>query len=207
MTILVLDADGMLLDADRGGDGHRTNELNRRFGIDRPALRETFFAPCRADVVTGRRSIEPALTAALTAIGATASVDEVLACWFEADFVAVPAAIDLARRAAADGVVVAAGTNQEARRSAHLRERLGALFPLTQLIASADVGHPKPEPAFFCAADERLDRDLDTRVVFADDGTANVEAAHAHGWTAVHVGTDGDWIGEVTNLPGLGDHG
>lgn len=207
MTILVLDVDGVLLDADRGGDGHWTNELNRRFGIDRAALREAFFAPFWGDVVTGRRPIEPALTAALTAIGATASVDEVLACWFEADFVPVPAAIDLARRAASAGVVVAAGTNQEARRSAHLREHLGALFPLTQLIASADVGHPKPEPAFFRAADERLDRGPDTPVVFADDGIANVEAARAHGWTAVHVGPDGDWVGEVTIRLGLGDHG
>ena len=193
----------LVLDVDRGGDGHWTNELHRRYGIDRPALRDAFFAPYWGDIVTGRRPIEPALADAFDAIGAAASVDDVVACWFEADFVPVPRAIELARRAASAGVVVAAGTNQESRRATHLREHLGTLFPLTQLIASADVGWPKPEPEFFLAADRRLGREPGTSVVFADDGPANVEVARAHGWSAVHVGEGPDWITEVEALLGL----
>lgn len=203
MTWLVLDVDGVLLDPDRGGDGHWTNELERRFGITRPALRETFFAPHWDDVVTGRRAIEPTLADALAEIGTSADVEDVLTCWFDTDLVPVPAAVDLARRAAAAGVRVAAGTNQERRRAAHLRDRLGTLFPLDELIASAEVGSSKPEPEFFRAADARLGRDLDTHVVFADDAVGNVDAARTHGWSGVHVHPDDDWIGAVESLLGL----
>jgi len=86
-----------------------------------------------------------------------------LACWFDADFVPLPATVDLARRAAAAGVGVAVGTNQERRRADHLREQLGTLFPLSKLIASAELGHRKPEPEFFRATDALLDRTIQRR--------------------------------------------
>jgi putative hydrolase of the HAD superfamily len=163
VTWLVLDVDGVLLDAERGGDGHWASELHRRFGIDRAQLGETFFATCWDDIVTGRRPVEPALAEALAAIGTPATVDDVLACWFDADFVPLPATVDLARRAAAAGVGVAVGTNQERRRADHLREQLGTLFPLSKLIASAELGHRKPEPEFFRATDALLDRTIQRR--------------------------------------------
>jgi putative hydrolase of the HAD superfamily len=207
MTWLVLDVDGVLLDDERDGDGHWTTELQRRFGIERSQLRRAFFEPYWEAIVTGRRPIEPALAQALAVIGTPATVDDVLACWFSADFVPVPAVVDVARRAAAAGVGVAAGTNQERRRAEHLGAQLGTLFPLSRMIASADVGHRKPEPEFFGAADARLGRDDATPVVFADDGDENVDAARRHGWTAVHARTDVNWIAEVEALLGLDSDG
>lgn len=82
MWTLALDVDGVLLDPERGGDGHWTNELERRHGIGRSQLRHAFFVPYWDDVVNGRRSIEVALTDALRAANVTVGVDDVLACWF-----------------------------------------------------------------------------------------------------------------------------
>ena len=58
---LALDVDGVLLDPDRNGAGHWTNELTARFGIERAQLRESFFMNSWDDVVNGRRSVEDGL--------------------------------------------------------------------------------------------------------------------------------------------------
>ena len=75
MLTLALDVDGVLLDPDRNGEGHWSNELAARFGIERGQLREAFFMPSCDDVVSGRQPIEDGLGDALNQIGATADVD------------------------------------------------------------------------------------------------------------------------------------
>ena len=57
MFTLALDVDGVLLDSDRGGAGHWSVELERKYGVSRAQLREHFFVPCWDDVVNGRRPI------------------------------------------------------------------------------------------------------------------------------------------------------
>ena len=109
MFTLALDVDGVLLDPDRGGAGHWTNELTARFGITRDEFRRAFFMTAWDDVVNGRRPIEPAVAAALEVIGSTATVEDVLGCWFEADYVPIEAAVGFARRAAASGTRVVLG--------------------------------------------------------------------------------------------------
>jgi len=117
---LALDVDGVLLDSERGGHGHWSNELERRYGITQPQLRDAFFAPYWDDVVNGRRAIEPALEHALRTIGCEVAVDDVLECWFEADFVPIDRSIALARAAAAADISVALVTNQDRRRAHYL---------------------------------------------------------------------------------------
>ncbi len=124
--ILALDVDGVLLDPQRGGQGHWTEALAVRHGITRAQLRETFFAPHWPEVIVGRRAIEPTLAASLAELGARASVEEVLACWFEADFVPVPDVVASVRSWTDAGVTVVLATNQEHRRIAYLRKRLAS---------------------------------------------------------------------------------
>jgi putative hydrolase of the HAD superfamily len=157
------------------------------------------------DVINGRRGIEPALAAALDEIGATVSVDDVLSCWFDADFVPFDDAIDLVRRAAADGWCVVLATNQEHRRAAYLGERLGALVPLDDVIYSADLGVQKHDARFFELASQRCGVDPLHRswIVFVDDVEANVDQARCAGWTSFHAAPGAGWIGEVDVALGL----
>ena len=128
MLTLALDVDGVLLDPDRNGDGHWTNELTARFGIERAQLRESFFMNSWDDVINGRRTVEDSLREALALIGTTVDVESVLSCWFDADYAPIEETFDLARRAAAAGCRVVLATNQEHRRAAYLHRRIGAGF-------------------------------------------------------------------------------
>ena len=101
MLTLALDVDGVLLDPDRNGHGHWTNELKAQFGIERAQLRESFFMKSWDDVINGRRTVEDGLGEALERIGTTVDVESVLSCWFDADYAPIDETFDLARRAAA----------------------------------------------------------------------------------------------------------
>lgn len=205
MTILALDVDGVLLDPDRGGKGHWSAEVERQHGITGDQLVEAFFAPLWQDIVTGRRPIEPGLADALRRLGSTADAEDVLATWLAADCVMFPDTVQLARRASEAGIPVVLATNQEHRRASDLRARLNGHFPLTDLLYSADLGHPKPTAEFFELASARLGVAPDARssIVFADDSEANVDAARRAGWRAVHAVAGNGWIGEVEALLGL----
>jgi putative hydrolase of the HAD superfamily len=202
---LALDVDGVLLDPDRNGDGHWTNELTAQFGIARAQLRESFFMQSWDDVVNGRRSIEDGLGEALARIGTTVDVESVLSCWFDADYAPIEETFDLAQRAAAAGCRVVLATNQEHRRAAYLNRRIGAAVSLEQVIYSADVGCQKHDPRFFERASARLGVNPDERtsVVFVDDVVHNVEVARSAGWRAVHASADQPWHREVVELLGL----
>jgi putative hydrolase of the HAD superfamily len=199
---LALDVDGVLLDPERAGAAHWTSELTARFGITRPQLRDTFFTRVWDDVINGRQAIETALEGALREIGTDADVEDVLECWFDADFVVFDAAIAFAQEVRQRGVRVVLATNQEHRRAAYLRQRLSAEVELSDVIYSAELGHQKHEPAFFELASERLGVDLEHRslVVFVDDVEHNVEAARRAGWRSVHAAPGSNWIARVDAL-------
>jgi len=52
-------------------------------------------------------------------------------------------------------------------------------------VFSGDAGHIKPEPAIYQLMQERYQLDPG-RTIFVDDMQANVEAARAQGWQAIH---------------------
>jgi len=205
VEILALDVDGVLLDPERHGAGNWSDEVETRFGITRAHLRDAFFTPSWDDVINGRRPIEDALGEALESIDTGASVDDVLDCWFDADYAVIDRAVALARRATDRGVEVVLATNQEHRRAAYLRRRIGAEIELRDVIYSADLGCQKHDPAFFELASERLNvpRDRRSSVLFVDDVEHNVDTARAAGWQAVHAPPGGRWIDEARALLGV----
>jgi putative hydrolase of the HAD superfamily len=208
MFVLALDVDGVLLDPDRGGAGHWTNEMERNFAITRAQFREAFFTRSWDDVVNGRMAVEAGVAGALAALDTDVAVEDFLRVWFEADFEPVDEAVALACRAGDAGCRVVLATNQEHRRAAFLRERLGAIMPIDDVLYSADLGVQKHEATFFERASARLGVDIANRgdVVFVDDLEHNVEQARAARWRAVHAVPDGPvatWVTEVDRLLGL----
>ncbi len=207
MLTLALDVDGVLLDPDRNGKGDWTNVLTTRFGIGRDQIDAAFFSRMWADIIVGRQSVEDGLAEALDDIGSTADVESVLASWFTADFVPFDETLDLARRAARAGHRVVLATNQEHRRAEYLRQHIGAVVPIDQVLYSADLGHQKHDRRFFELASERLGVIAARRsdLIFVDDALHNVEMARSFGWRGVHAEGDGAWREEVATLLGLDD--
>lgn len=199
MNVLALDIDGVLLDPGRHGLGPWQSELASRFGVDADRLRAAFFEPAWPDVVVGRRAIEPALAAALDDLGWAVTVDQLLACWFEADLAVEREVVEAARSWAAEGARLVLVTNQEHRRASFLSHRLGAFLPISAMAYSAALGLLKSDPAFYPAASRTLGLQRDDTVVFVDDTADNVEAARRYGWSAVHFDKDGDWRGQITS--------
>ena len=189
-VVLALDVDGVVLDATRGGQGRWQRVLEQDLGIDEAELTSAFFSRSWPDIVVGRQAIEPALGEALDELGCDADPEDVLRCWFEADFWLNPPVVAVARRWARSGVSVVLVTNQEHRRAAFLRSRLADALPFDEIVYSAELGCTKAEPAFFEQASRRLRAD---EVVFVDDDPRNVAVAAAAGWTALCFRDDGEW--------------
>jgi len=95
-------------------------------------------------------------------------------------------------------VIVVLATNQEHRRLAFLRARLGDLLPLGAILGSAELGLVKSDPRFWAAAAMRLGLEPGGAMpVLLDDDPTNVDVARSCGWGGVHfTGRDG-WIDEV----------
>ena len=148
-VVLALDIDGVLLDATRAGKGKWSNELALRFGVDGNALQAAFFRPYWSEVIVGSRPIEPALEAALRDLGWDLGVEEVLACWFEADCVVDHDVVDAAREWAERGATIVLATNQEHRRVEFLRARLRPLIAFDTILYSGELGAQKRHPKFF----------------------------------------------------------
>jgi putative hydrolase of the HAD superfamily len=118
----------------------------------------------------------------LDAHGCTAPVAEVYpAVWHSIDV--VPESIALVRRLQEAGYGVHLGTNQQHHRAAYMREELGydALFATS--VYSCEIGHAKPEPAYFTRAAELIGV-APERIVFVDDRAENVAGARAAGLVA-----------------------
>jgi putative hydrolase of the HAD superfamily len=197
-VVLALDVDGVLLDSTRTGRGSWHTALTQRFGVDAAALVPVFFERSWPEIVVGRRALEPALSEAIAELAWDMTVEQLINCWFEADFVVDAEVLEAALKWAADGARLVLVTNQEHRRAAFLQERLAPRLPLGGLAYSAGIGMVKADPGFFPLACDRLGIDRDDRaVVFVDDTAANVAAARRHGWTGVQFTRGEDWQHQV----------
>jgi putative hydrolase of the HAD superfamily len=186
-VVAALDVDGVLLDSARGGAGSWQLVVADRFGVDPSELDRFFFDQWWPDVIVGRTSIEEALERVIGNAGWPMSVDALLASWFEADFWPSTDVIAAANSWSQRGARLALVTNQEHRRAAYVKARLGALLPVDRMVYSAEIGRMKSEPEFFTEATRVLMEFSDVHsIVFLDDAIDNVEVARRAGWTAVH---------------------
>ena len=101
------------------------------------------------------------------------------------------------------GYSVHLGTNQTARRAAHMRQDLGYDDLFEVGVYSCEIGVAKPDPRYFERSVELIDAPADS-VLFVDDRADNVEAARSVGLAGVH------WHlkeGHAALLERLAEHG
>jgi len=198
-AVLALDVDGVILAPGPEAPSSWQSVLADRYGVDPSGLDATFFARRWPGIIVGAMAIEPALAETIDELGWEMSVDQLLDCWFEADFSVDLEVVEETRKWRAGGARLVLVTNQEHRRAHYLERRLGALLPISGMAYSAAVGFRKERPEFFVGACDLLGIPRQSgSVVFVDDSSANVEIARRHGWIGIHYTNREEWRSIIT---------
>jgi putative hydrolase of the HAD superfamily len=174
---VLLDADGVLQHVPDGSLGAMRRFLGERadeflpvsWELEEPALR-------------GQEDFVEVLAKALADHGIVTDLEAMYAAvWLGID--TVPEALALVPELRAAGYAVHLGTNQHRQRAELMRGGLGydELFDVS--VYSCDVGHAKPEPAYFTRAAELIGADPGT-ILFVDDRADNVASARSVGMRA-----------------------
>lgn len=183
---LVFDVDGVLITGHREKGGWWHVDMEADLGLDPDLFQSMFFTGQWADIVCGRLDIEQPLAATLSEIAPHLTVEQLLDYWFSTDArlnTDLLNALDNVR--SHESVSLHLATNQEHRRARYIWEVLGLSSRFDHLHYSGDIGHAKPDHAFFRAVEERTGLPPEAHVFF-DDQEKNVAAARACGWTASH---------------------
>lgn len=182
---ILMDVDGVLVTGRPQDGAHLFTDLETDLGLAVKTLQSGFFDHRWAAIVTGHKDLLPELTEALAVIAPHIPAQTLIDYWFAND-----ARIDLAVRDAMRdlrraGHKVYLATNQEHLRARYLTENLALGAEVDGIFYSAAIGHKKPAPEFY-AHIEAATKTPAENFVLIDDTEANVLAARARGWSAVH---------------------
>lgn len=133
--------------------------------------------------LTGERDLAPLVTEYLTGRGLDLTFDEVLEHWCRIDI--DHRMLELSDRVRQAGVVVAMGTNQNPYRGQYMLDNLPYDEHFDAMFHSWQIGHAKPDPAFYTYIVEALGVEPE-QAVFVDDMAANVKGARQAGLQGVH---------------------
>lgn len=149
----------------------------------------------------GGAALEPLVAQVLADRGLHLTVDEVMAHWcrIEVD----RRMLQLADRARAAGVIVAMGTNQNPVRGRFMLENLPYAKHFDALFHSWQIGHAKPDPAFYSHIVESLGV-KPHQAVFVDDLRSNVLGARRAGLRAIQFHLLETHAGLLRKLRALG---
>lgn len=182
---ILMDVDGVLVTGRRQDGAHLFTDLETDLGLALKTLQSGFFEPRWTAIVTGKKELLPELSEALATIAPHLSAQTLIDYWFAND-----ASIDLAVRDAmrdlrSTGHKVFLATNQEHLRARYLTENLGLGTEVDGVFYSAAIGHRKPDPEFYDHIEAAIGSPAES-LVLIDDTEANVRAARARNWSAVH---------------------
>jgi len=182
---ILMDVDGVLVTGRPQDGAHLFTDLEADLGISLEALQSGFFRPRWSAIVTGEKPLVPELTEALQAIAPHVSAQVLIDYWFKNDSRIDTAVLDAMRQLRAAGHPVYLATNQEHLRAKYLIETLTLGAEVDGIFYSAAIGHKKPGREFYAHVESALPG-LNQGIVLIDDTEANVLAARAHGWSAIH---------------------
>ena len=182
----MVDVDGVVIVPRPGG---WAASLEADLGLSAADLQTHFFRPYWNEIVLGRAGLHVRLAPVLAQIAPHLTSERIVTYWFEKDARLDRQLLDDLAAIRARGVEVHLATVQEHERARYLWEVLGFRERFDAMHYAADLGCGKSNPAFYAAVEARTGfsgREL----MLVDDTPANVEAARAAGWAALH------WTGD-----------
>lgn len=183
ITALMIDVDGVVVRG-RPDDGQPWNSrLDVDLGVDAEEVQQEFFRPYWDNVVTGKISLHDCLGPVLERIAPRLSCEELIAYWFENDARIDSRLLQEIGALRAQGINAYLATNQEHNRAAYLMDKLGLAGHFDGIYYSADLGHQKPDVAFFRNVEKEVGIPAQS-LFLIDDSFANIEAAKRIGWKA-----------------------
>ncbi|GAB5374554.1 MAG: HAD-IA family hydrolase [Acuticoccus sp.] len=182
---VMLDVDGVVVDGQPADGRPWASDIETDLGIAPDSLQRHFFTPHWDDIVTGRKSLAETLAGCLPLFAPSVRAETFIDYWFARDARIDPAVLLACDALRQEGRRVFLATNQEHLRAGDLMGRLGLAAHVDGIVHSAAVGARKPQRAFFEAA-QRASGSAPHDTVLVDDNVANVGAARAAGWHAVH---------------------
>ncbi|MGB5949085.1 MAG: HAD-IA family hydrolase [Parvibaculum sp.] len=183
MRALMIDVDGVVIRG-RPKDGRPwSSRLADDLGLDAEELQREFFRPHWDAVVTGKSTLHDRLAPVLARIASGLSCEDLIAYWFENDARIDRRLLQEIDALRAQGLRACLATNQEHARAAYLMDRLGLAKHFDGIYYSADLGHQKPDAAFFQKVEKAVGIPGEC-LLLIDDSSANIDAARRMGWKA-----------------------
>lgn len=174
ITLLILDADGVLINGEKFAD-----VLARDFQTDKAKEKE-FFTTKFQDCLVGKADLKESIAPYLSSFGWKGSVDEFLEYWFKAEHSINEKLMRYVQQLRKSGVKVVLATNQEKYRTQYMLEHMGFDGMFDKIYSSAHLGLKKPAIEFFAHVVEDMEVNKD-EVLFWDDDQRNIEGALEYG--------------------------
>lgn len=161
-------------------------------GVAGEDFARAFFGESFNDLLTGKADLKARLEALLPTLGCATPADSFMDYWFANDLAPCPDALRIVGDLRARGLRCVVGTNNERHRADFLWENL-LKHHADHMYAAGPMGVAKPDARFFTMVREDLIAKGwgctdPARLVLVDDIEANVIAARAAGWQAIHYG-------------------
>lgn len=191
MASVFFDLDGVVIRS-RGRDKAFLwqADLQAKLGIGPAVTAALFRQPRWNEILCGRQGFRDHLRLAFDAARVTCSPDAFIEFWLANDLDWYTGVLELAEHLKASGHQLFIATNQDALRSAHIRQQPAVARLFDDVLTSADLGVCKPSVEFYTAVRRRLLLSSDAECIVVDDGQQNIEAAASVGWRGIRFDPD-----------------
>ena len=185
IKVIAWDFDGVLNRSWADGAHAWQRDFERDLGASLQSFHEAVFADGFHRIITGAEDVRERVASWVAKSQSTASADEVLDYWFAKDARADDEMLALMQRLDDRGVRQVIATNNEARRTAFIRDQMGFGARVETIFASGHIGAMKPDSAFFDHVSGALGVPP-ADILLVDDREPNVIAAQKSGWHGFH---------------------
>jgi putative hydrolase of the HAD superfamily len=183
--VVAWDFDGVLNRSWAEGAETWARDFEAVTGASLQSYYEHVFADGFHRIIAGREDVLDRVSGWVAKVDARMDAEDLLAWWFAKDARPDPETLALMDQLAARGVRQMIATNNEARRTAFIRDEMGFGARVETIFASGHMGVMKPDLAYFAHITDTL-AVPPSDLILIDDRAANVEAAFKAGWQAFH---------------------
>ena len=184
--LIAWDFDGVLNRNMEGGRFRWAAAFERELGMPIARFVEVVFGNGFDAVITGQQDLRARVALWAEAEGYAPGPDALLDFWFRTDAYPDDAMLALMEEVRATGARQVIATNNEPRRAAYIEGPLGFGARVETVFASGRMGLRKPDPAYFRHIAQATETPP-SHLLLVDDTLANVTAARAVGWSAIHM--------------------